>query len=46
MDFLAFVKLLKVILTNRFVLIKQNWNLKRKYDDKQFKYTIISNLDC
>ena len=34
------------ILTEPFVLIKQNWNFKRKYDYKQFKYKIISNLDC
>ena len=28
MDFWAFVKLLKVILTERFVLMKQNWKFK------------------
>ena len=39
-----FVKPLKVILTKRFVLIKQNRNFKRKYDDEQFKYKIISSL--
>ena len=41
MDFLSFIKPLKFILTERFVLIKQNQNFKRKYDDKQFKYKII-----
>ena len=46
MDLLAFVKSLKAILTECFVLIKQNWNFKRKYDDKQIKYKIISSLDC
>ena len=46
MDILPFVKPLNVILTEPFVLIKQNWNFKRKYDYKQFKYKIISNLDC
>ena len=35
-------KPLKVILTKRFVLIKQNRNFKRKNEDKQFKYKIIS----
>ena len=45
MDYLAFVKPLKVILMERFVLIKQNWNFKRKNDDKQLKYKIISSLD-
>ena len=37
MYILAFVKPLKVILTESLVLKKQNWNFKRKYDDKQFK---------
>ena len=46
MDVLPFVKLLNVILTELFVLIKQNLNFKRKYDYKQFKYKIISSLDC
>ena len=46
MDLLSFIKLLKVILTECFVLTKQNWNFKRKCDDEQFKYKIISNLDC
>ena len=43
---LLFIKSLKVILTKRFVLIKLNQNFKRKYDDKQFKYKIISSLGC
>ena len=34
MGHLAFVKPLKVILIERFVLIKQSWNYKRKSDDK------------
>ena len=38
MDILPFVKPLNVVLTERFVLIEQNWNFKRKYDYKQFKY--------
>ena len=46
MDLLAFVQPLKVILTERFVLIKQNWNFEHRYDNKQFKYKIISSLDC
>ena len=46
MDILPFVKPLNVILTELFVLIKQNWNFERKYDYKQFKYKIISSLDC
>ena len=46
MDILPFVKPLNVIITELFVLIKQNWNFKRKYDYKQFKYKIISSLDC
>ena len=46
MDVLPFVKPLNVILTERFVLLKQNWNFKRKYDYKQFKSKIISSLDC
>ena len=46
MDLLSFIKPLKVMLTKHFVLIKQNRNFKRKYDDKQFKYKIISILDC
>ena len=46
MDILPFVKPLNVILTELFVLIKQIWNFKRKYDNKQFKYKIISSLDC
>ena len=33
MDLLSFIKPLKVILIKRFVLIKQNPNFKRKYDD-------------
>ena len=45
MDLLSFIKPLKVILTKRFVLIKQNRNFKRKYD-KQFKCKIISRLGC
>ena len=45
MDLLAFVKPLKIILTERFVLIKQSSNSKRKYHDKKFKYKIISILD-
>ena len=44
MDLLSFVKPSKVILTNRFVLIKQNRNFKGKYDDKQLKYNIMSSL--
>ena len=43
MDLSSFIKPLKVILTKRFVLIKQNRNFKRNYDDKQFKYKIIFN---
>ena len=35
MELLAFVKAIKIILTERFVLLKQNWNFKRKIDDKQ-----------
>ena len=46
MDPLAFDKSLKIILTERFVLIKKHWNFKRKYDDKQFKYKTISSLVC
>ena len=46
MDILPFVKPLNFILTELFVLIKQNWDFKRKYDYNQFKYKIISNLDC
>ena len=46
MDLISFIKLLKVILTERFVLIKQNRNFKRKYNDKQFKCKIISRLGC
>ena len=46
MDLLSFIKPLKVILTKRFVLIKQNRNFKRKYDDEQFKYKTISSLGC
>ena len=42
----SFVKPLKVILTKRFVLIKQDRNFKRKYDDEQYKYKIISSLGC
>ena len=38
MDLLVFVQLLKVFLSERFVLIKQNSNFKRKREDKQFKY--------
>ena len=38
----SFVEQLKVILTERFLLIKQNRNFKRKYDHEQFKYKIIS----
>ena len=41
-----FVKPLKVILTKRFVLIKQSQNFKRKYDDEQFKYKTSSSLGC
>ena len=39
----SFIKPLKVILTKRFPLIKQNRNFKRKYDDNQFEYKIISS---
>ena len=46
MDISPVVKLLNVIQTELFVLIKQNWNFKRKYDYKQSKYKIISSLDC
>ena len=46
MDLLSFIKQLKVILTKRFVLIKQNRNFKLKYDYKQFKSEIISSLGC
>ena len=46
MDILPFVKPLNVILTELFVLIKQNWNFKHKYDYKQSKFKIISSLDC
>ena len=46
MDLLAFLKPLKVILTERSVLIKQNWNFNRKRDEKLFKYKIISNIGC
>ena len=42
MDLLTFVKLLKVILTERSVLMKQNWNFNSKHDEKLFKY----NLSC
>ena len=41
-----FVKPLKVILSKRFVTIKQSQTFKRKYDDKQFKYKTISSLGC
>ena len=40
MDLLAVVKLLKVILTERFVLIKQNRNFNRKHDEKLFEYNL------
>ena len=40
----SFAKPLKVILTEHFLLIKENWNFKRKYDHEQFKYKIISRL--
>ena len=46
MDPLSFIKSLEVIFTHRFVLVKQNRNFKRKYDNKQFKYKIISSLGC
>ena len=46
MDILPFVKPLKVILTELFVLIQQNWNFKRKCNYKQSKYKIIHSLDC
>ena len=46
MDFLLFIKPLKVIITKRFVLIKQNRNFKLKYDDKQFKYKITPSFGC
>ena len=36
MDILPVLKPLNVILTELFVLIKQNWNFKWKYDYKQF----------
>ena len=36
MKILPFVKPLNAILTELFVLIKQDWNFKRKYDYKQF----------
>ena len=42
MGLLSFIKPFKVILTKRFVLIKQNQNSIRKYDYKQFKYKIMS----
>ena len=35
--YLSFINTLKIILTKRFVLIKQNRNFKPRYDDKQFK---------
>ena len=41
-----FVKLLKVILTKRFILIKQSQNFKCKYDDEEFKYKTSSSLGC
>ena len=41
-----FTKLLKVILSKRLVIIKQNQTFKCKYDDKQFKYKTISSLGC
>ena len=46
MDLLAFVKALKIILTECFVLIKQSWNFNPKHGEKLFKYKIISNLGC
>ena len=46
MDLISFIKPLKIILTKRFVLIKQNRNFKREYDDKQIKYKILSSLGC
>ena len=46
MDLLAFVKVLKVILTERFVLMRHNWNFKRKYHDEKFKYKITFSLGC
>ena len=44
MDLLSSVKPFQVILTKRFVLMKQNRNFKRKYDDKQFNYKQMSSL--
>ena len=46
MDLLSFIKPLEAILSKSFVLIKKNRNFKRKYDDKQFKYKIISSFGC
>ena len=39
-------KPLKVILIERFVLIKQDLNFNRKRDEMLFQYKIISNLGC
>ena len=44
MNPLSFIKSLKDIFTKRFILIKQNLNFKREYNDKEFKYKIISSL--
>ena len=41
-----FVKALKIILSKRFVIIKQSQTFKRKYDDEQFKWKTISSLGC
>ena len=42
MDLLTFDTPLKVILTQCFVLTKQNWNFNRKHNEKLFRY----NLGC
>ena len=39
-------KALKVILTKRFVIIRQSQNFKRIYDDEQFRCKTISSLGC
>ena len=41
-----FVKPFKVILSKRFVIIKQSQTFKRKYDEEQLKYKTISSLGC
>ena len=41
-----FAKPLKVILSKRFVIIKQSQTFKLKYDDEQFEHKTISSLGC